>query len=77
MSALGGKQTFPPLRPRSAAALDHSRSSAISPVAILAIIAARPIASARRFSPLGPFGVESPSEEDRVFKLGQSLLQCR
>jgi hypothetical protein len=49
---------LPPLLPSCAAALESSwRSSSISPVAIFAIITARPMASAGRFSPRGPLGI--------------------
>jgi hypothetical protein len=51
----------PPRLPKEAAAdLTASRSSSISPVAILPIITARPIASAGRFSPRGPLGMGCP-----------------
>ena len=51
-------QRYESARPISAAALDSfsSRSSSASPVAILPIRTAKPIASAGRFSPRGPLG---------------------
>src|ERR1700681_2801648 len=50
----------PPMRPRATAAAFLPSSvvmSSISPVAILAIMMALPMASAGRFSPLGPLGI--------------------
>jgi len=52
-------RALPPMRPSATAAAFLPSSvvmSSISPVAILAIMMALPIASAGRFSPLGPRG---------------------
>src|SRR5690348_7933920 len=54
---IAAARALPPFRPSSAAALDSSRSSSISPVAIFATIIARLTASAGRFSPRGPLGI--------------------
>src|SRR4051812_25740323 len=55
-------RAFPPMRPSATAAAFLPSSvviSSISPVAILAIMIALPMASAGRFSPLGPRGIVS------------------
>src|SRR6476660_10030087 len=63
-------RALPPMRPSATAAAFLPSSvvmSAISPVAILAIMTALPIASAGRFSPLGPLGMSFPPDDDFRF----------
>src|SRR6266571_4074009 len=53
-------RAFPPIRPSATAAAFLPSSvvtSSISPVAILAIMTARAVTSAGRFSSFGPFGI--------------------
>src|ERR1700738_230474 len=64
LAVMPAARAFPPMRPNATAAAFLPSSvvmSSISPVAILAIITALPMASAGRFSPLGPLGIMYPS----------------
>src|SRR6185295_13954797 len=63
-------RAFPPMRPSATAAAFLPSSvvmSSISPVAILAIMTALPIASAGCFSPLGPLGMSFPPDDNFRF----------
>jgi hypothetical protein len=62
LAVIPAARALPPIRPRATAAAFLPSSvvmSSISPVAILAIMTALPMASAGRFSPLGPRGINS------------------